>query len=101
MCVCVCVCVCAYKSPDKADYEPRQTVPLPCRRVQNPDAEGLLPEFDLAQRVGRKIALQKYRRAIVLCVVDVTDFDGSLPRYACPVPNPSSAFAGRSIDSLL
>ena len=42
----------------------------------------MLPEFDLAQRVGRKIALQKYRRAIVLCVVDVTDFDGSLPR--CP-----------------
>ena len=53
-----------------------------CRKVQNPDAEGLLPEFDLARRVGRKIALQKHRRAIVLCVVDVIDFDGSLPRYA-------------------
>lgn len=33
-------------------------------------------------QVGRKIALQKDRRALVLCVVDVWDFDGSLPRTA-------------------
>jgi hypothetical protein len=33
-------------------------------------------------QVGRKIALQKDRQAMVLCVVDVWDFDGSLPRTA-------------------
>ena len=32
--------------------------------------------------MGRKIALQTDRRAVVLCVVDVWDFDGSLPRAA-------------------
>jgi hypothetical protein len=45
-------------------------------------AEGMLPEFDLGKKVGRKIFLQKDRRAVVLCVVDVWDFDGSLPRSA-------------------
>jgi hypothetical protein len=34
------------------------------------------------RQVGRKIALQKDRQAMVLCVVDVWDFDGSLPRTA-------------------
>ena len=33
-------------------------------------------------QVGRKIALQRDRRAVVLVVVDVADFDGSLPRAA-------------------
>lgn len=33
-------------------------------------------------QVGTKIKLQKDRRALVLCVVDVWDFDGSLPRLA-------------------
>ncbi len=32
--------------------------------------------------MGTKIRLQKDRRALVLCVVDVWDFDGSLPRMA-------------------
>lgn len=45
-------------------------------------AEGQLPDFDLGKKVGRKIFLQKDRRAVVLCVVDVWDFDGSLPRLA-------------------
>ncbi|GFR47130.1 hypothetical protein Agub_g8817, partial [Astrephomene gubernaculifera] len=44
--------------------------------------ESALPEFDLGKKVGRKIHLQKDRRAVVLCVVDVWDFDGSLPRLA-------------------
>ena len=44
--------------------------------------ENALPSFDLNKRVGRKIKLQKYRRAVVLCVVDMADFDGSLPRAA-------------------
>lgn len=46
-----------------------------------------MPHFDFSRRVGRKIALQKFRRSVVLMVVDVADFDGSLPRqairYAC------------------
>ena len=45
-------------------------------------AEAALPEFDLAKRVGRKLALQRFRRSVVLCVVDAADFDGSLPRNA-------------------
>lgn len=53
-----------------------------CRRIKSERAEGLLPAFDLAKKVGRKITLQKDRRAVVLCVVDICDFDGSLPRLA-------------------
>ncbi|MEW5302007.1 MAG: hypothetical protein WDW36_004821 [Sanguina aurantia] len=51
-------------------------------KIKNEAAESMLPEFDLAKKVGRKIALQKDRRAVVLCVVDIWDFDGSLPRKA-------------------
>lgn len=42
----------------------------------------LLPEFDICRKLGQKIALQKGRNTVVLCVVDITDFDGSLPREA-------------------
>jgi hypothetical protein len=52
------------------------------RRVKSAAAESQLPEFDLGKKVGRKIALQKDRRAVVLLVVDASDFDGSLPREA-------------------
>lgn len=45
-------------------------------------AEADLPQFDLGLKVGRKIGLQRNRRAVVLCVVDAADFDGSLPRTA-------------------
>ena len=45
-------------------------------------AEAELPVFDLGKKVGRKIFLQKDRRAVVLVVVDAADFDGSLPREA-------------------
>jgi hypothetical protein len=56
---------------------------IPLRRqVKSLKAEAELPEFDLGQKVGRKIALQRSRRAVVLCVVDAADFDGSLPRAA-------------------
>jgi hypothetical protein len=41
-----------------------------------------MPAFDLGRKVGRKIAATPHRRAVVLCVVDVADFDGSLPRAA-------------------
>lgn len=52
------------------------------RSVKAPAAEAVLPEFDLVRKVGRKIALQRFRSAVILCVVDVADFDGSLPRDA-------------------
>ena len=41
-----------------------------------------MPAFDLGRKVGRKIAATPHRRAVVLCVVDLADFDGSLPRAA-------------------
>jgi len=52
------------------------------RHVVNQEGETVLPTFDLNKKVGRKIKLQKYRRAVVVCVVDMADFDGSLPREA-------------------
>ena len=64
-------------------------------KVLSATAEGELPEFDLARKVGRKIALQRDRKAVVLCVLDVADFDGSLPRAAlrCAI----SAWGGVSL----
>lgn len=53
-----------------------------CRKVKSAIAEASLPAFDLGRKVGRKIALQKFRRPVILCVVDLADFDGSLPRAA-------------------
>lgn len=53
-----------------------------CRTPKRKEVEQDLPAFDLARKVGRKIAFQKTRAAVILCVVDVADFDGSLPRQA-------------------
>lgn len=39
--------------------------------MKNAAAEADLPEFDFERKVGRKIQLQKFRRSVVLCVVDV------------------------------
>ncbi|KAL4422880.1 hypothetical protein ABPG75_009077 [Micractinium tetrahymenae] len=50
--------------------------------VKSAAAESELPDFDFERKVGNKIQLQKFRRSVVLCVVDVADFDGSLPRGA-------------------
>ena len=50
--------------------------------MKSQKAEAELPEFDLGKKVGRKIGLQRFRSAVVLCVVDSADFDGSLPRVA-------------------
>ena len=52
------------------------------RRIKSQRAEAALPQFDLGKKVGRKIGLQRQRRAVVLVVVDAADFDGSLPRAA-------------------
>jgi hypothetical protein len=50
-----------------------------------------MPAFDLGRKVGRKIAVTPHRRAVVLCVVDVADFDGSLPRAALSAIVPRGA----------
>lgn len=49
-------------------------------RVASDAAEEKLPEFDLAATVGTKIARRTARRAVIAVVVDIADFDGSLPR---------------------
>jgi hypothetical protein len=49
-------------------------------RVASPKAEAQLPAFDLGATVGAKIARRTARRAVVAVVVDIADFDGSLPR---------------------
>lgn len=51
-------------------------------KVKSEEAESSLPGFDFGRVVGRRLQLQKFRRAIVLVVVDLSDFDGSLPRTA-------------------
>ena len=51
-------------------------------KIKSREAEVSLPEFDLAESVGRVIQSRQFRRAVVLIVVDLADFDGSLPRLA-------------------
>lgn len=60
-------------------------------RVKSAIAETTLPGFDFTKAVGRKLSLQKFRRSIVLMVVDLADFDGSLPRAAISSLLPSHA----------
>jgi len=49
-------------------------------KVKSASAEAFLPDFDVAASVGEAIRSRQFRRAIVLVVVDLADFDGSLPR---------------------
>lgn len=58
-------------------------------RVNSLTAEMELPPFDLAATVGTKIARRTSRRAVVLVVIDIADFDGSLPRCAPAAPSAS------------
>jgi ribosome biogenesis GTPase A len=51
-------------------------------KVKSAEAESALPGFDFGRVIGTRINMQKFRRAIVLMVVDLGDFDGSLPRAA-------------------
>ena len=51
-------------------------------KIKSSEAEVSLPEFDFAESVGRVIRSRQFRRAVVLVVVDLADFDGSLPRVA-------------------
>lgn len=48
-------------------------------RVKNPDAEDRLPSFDVASKLCSRIGNIKGIRQTLLCVVDITDFDGSVP----------------------
>ena len=51
-------------------------------RVASVSAEEELPAFDLKDAVGAKLRQRAARRAVLLVVVDIADFDGSLPRCA-------------------
>jgi len=51
-------------------------------RVKSAEAEAALPGFDIRRRVGRKLEALRGRKGVLAVVVDVSDFDGSLPRWA-------------------
>ena len=63
-------------------------------KVKSAAAESSLPGFDFGRIIGGRIALQKFRRSVVLMVVDLGDFDGSLPRSAIRSLLPTSARGG-------
>lgn len=80
-------------------------LPLLCTRcyslthyggVKSAAAESHMPAFDLGRKVGNKIAKTPHRRAVLLCVVDIADFDGSLPRAALAACIPSDAWDAAS-----
>ncbi len=49
-------------------------------KIKSSEAELVLPEFDVAKAIGDAMNLRQFRRTIILVVVDLADFDGSLPR---------------------
>ncbi|XP_016481969.1 GTP-binding protein BRASSINAZOLE INSENSITIVE PALE GREEN 2, chloroplastic isoform X1 [Nicotiana tabacum] len=49
-------------------------------KVKDPSVENLLPDFDFDHTVGRRLMSSSGARAVVLMVVDASDFDGSFPR---------------------
>lgn len=49
-------------------------------KVKDPRVENLLPAFDFDHTVGRRLISVTGTRAVVLMVVDASDFDGSFPR---------------------
>ena len=51
-------------------------------KVKSQVAETALPDFDFGKNIGRTISLRQFRRSVVVAVVDLADFDGSLPRKA-------------------
>jgi uncharacterized membrane protein YgcG len=77
---------------DLEPLAPEDTAPAPvCARcfslthygrVKSEAAEAALPGFDLARRVGSALGRARFRRQVLLIVVDAGDFDGSLPREA-------------------
>ncbi len=71
-----------FTAPQPTPNPPQRHRKHPNRQVRSALAEAHMPDFELGHKVGRKIGYQRYRRAVLVCVVDVTDFDGSLPRMA-------------------
>jgi len=65
--------------------------------VKSEAAEARMPDFDFERKVGAKIQLQKFRRSVVLCVVDVAGalFNGAVA--ACVVL--CCAFCGHQLGS--
>jgi GTPase Era involved in 16S rRNA processing len=51
-------------------------------KVKDESLENLLPDFDFERVVGARLKKAYGRRAVVLMVVDGSDFDGSFPRKA-------------------
>ncbi|CAH9106665.1 unnamed protein product [Cuscuta epithymum] len=49
-------------------------------KVKDQSVENLLPDFDFDHTVGRRLMSATGTRAVVLMVVDGSDFDGSFPR---------------------
>ena len=54
-------------------------------KVKDESMENLLPNFDFERVVGARLKKAYGRRAVVLMVVDGSDFDGSFPRIAAEV----------------
>ncbi|KAG0565571.1 hypothetical protein KC19_8G200700 [Ceratodon purpureus] len=54
-------------------------------KVKDESVENLLPDFDFERVVGTRLKKAYGRRAVVLMVVDGSDFDGSFPRKAAEV----------------
>lgn len=54
-------------------------------KVKDESVENLLPDFDFERVVGARLKKAYGRRAVVLMVVDGSDFDGSFPRKAAEV----------------
>lgn len=70
--------------PPRHPCSPR-TPPRPhCSAIKSAAAEAELPEFDFKRKVGGKIQLQKFRRSVVLCVVDVAGGWAGAPNPAVP-----------------
>lgn len=77
--------------PDTLDEEEKLVVCARCHalrnygKVKDESLENLLPDFDFERAVGAQLKKAYGRRAVVLMVVDGSDFDGSFPRKAAAV----------------
>ena len=68
-------------------------------KVKNEAAEILMPSFDFGRVVGDRLSRLGPGGAVVLCLVDLVDFDGSFPVDAVDILSPY--VANESVDVLL
>ena len=68
-------------------------------KVKNEAAEILMPSFDFGRVVGDRLSRVGPGGAVVLCLVDLIDFDGSFPVDAVDILSPY--VANESVDVLL